>query len=94
MYRNSLTPMTEMLTLLHDSGLFCPDCMGELTPRIPKPGGKRFSPFYGCKKFPVCRGTRTYSEVGYAAVGEDEWEPGDYVDSPQYYEVLDIYDLF
>lgn len=35
--------------------LLCPDCNGEMALRTNKTNGQKF---YGCKKFPNCRGTR------------------------------------
>ena len=40
---------------------FCPDCGAKMVLRRPTPG-KSWKPFWGCNRFPDCRGKRAIDE--------------------------------
>jgi ssDNA-binding Zn-finger/Zn-ribbon topoisomerase 1 len=50
--------------------LCCMRCGGPMVHRKPKPGGKRFSPFYGCSTYPRCKRTCTEREAGAIVHGD------------------------
>lgn len=61
---------------LREMGIICPACGSDVVLREPRPGGKRFLPFYGCSTYPQCDATLSTDEVGViASGGPDEWEP-------------------
>ena len=41
----------------------CPECGARMVLRKPRPG-QDWDPFWGCGRFPVCRGTRQIGEDG------------------------------
>lgn len=43
--------------------LKCPDCGGEMMPRTNRAKGTKF---WGCKRFPACRGTRDTDGLSFA----------------------------
>lgn len=53
--------------LTNESDLSCPDCGGEMILRTNRTNGDKF---YGCKKYPNCRGTR--DENGLSKADKDE----------------------
>ncbi|MBP7864184.1 DUF4011 domain-containing protein [bacterium] len=44
-------------------GVLCPTCRSEMVLRMANKGRNRGSQFYGCKGFPLCRGTRPFIEL-------------------------------
>jgi ssDNA-binding Zn-finger/Zn-ribbon topoisomerase 1 len=53
-------------------GIVCRECGADLVHRMPKPGGKRFTPFYGCSRYPRCTATVTEREMDCAVSGEPD----------------------
>lgn len=52
---------------------WCPECGAKMTLRRPKPEGKQFDPFWGCSRYPDCRGTRNINpNTGEAELTDDE----------------------
>lgn len=51
----------------------CPSCGAKMVLRRPKPGGKQFEPFWGCNRYPDCRGTRSIDLDGKPVEDEEEW---------------------
>jgi len=52
----------------------CPSCGARMVLRRPKLGGKDFNPFWGCNRYPDCRGTRNIDlETGKPESDEEEW---------------------
>ncbi len=47
----SLTPVTKRIPVI------CPDCGSHMVLRLPK-RWQDFEPFYGCRDWPDCKGTR------------------------------------
>ncbi|MFK5914991.1 MAG: topoisomerase DNA-binding C4 zinc finger domain-containing protein [Woeseiaceae bacterium] len=51
-----VSPNAEQVSVSDDSTPTCPKCDGEMVKRLSKKGDKAGSEFWGCKKFPKCRG--------------------------------------
>ena len=50
---------------------YCPDCGAQMVLRIPR-GNKQFDPFWGCSRFPDCRGSRNILPNGKPEMTDDE----------------------
>jgi ssDNA-binding Zn-finger/Zn-ribbon topoisomerase 1 len=64
------------------SGIVCRECGAALVHRTPKPGGKRFLPFWGCSRYPRCTATITSNEMDSLVSGEpgEPWPERDWGD--------------
>jgi len=51
-----ISPNEESTTVSSEGAPMCPKCDGEMVKRLSKKGDKAGSEFWGCKKFPKCRG--------------------------------------
>lgn len=75
--------VAEMVRDARECGeLACPSCGAAMVHRAPKPGGKRFSPFYGCSNYPRCTGTVSERDAGSIVHGDfpDDPPPRDWGD--------------
>jgi ssDNA-binding Zn-finger/Zn-ribbon topoisomerase 1 len=54
------------------SGIVCRECGSAVVRRVPRPGGKRFLPFYGCSRYPLCTATLTEREVSFLVSGDPD----------------------
>lgn len=65
----------------------CPDCGAHMILRRPRPDSKKqFDPFWGCSRFPDCRGSRNIDDEGEPIVDEiDEYDItlAEYGDEPE-----------
>lgn len=55
--------------------LKCPDCGGEMTPR-----SSQYGKFWGCVKYPRCKGTRDSEGLSKAERAEQKRKEGDYAE--------------
>ena len=65
---------------LRASGVVCRECGADVVLREPRPGGKRFHPFYGCSRYPRCTHTLSVEEVDMRVSGDygDDWPDPDW----------------
>lgn len=52
---------------------YCPECGGRMKIRMPRPT-QEWKAFWGCIRFPNCKGTIQIDQQGKPETDDDEWE--------------------